>query len=131
MKRTGAGIAVRRGAEVLLVHRRDDGQWDVPGGGSEGHEAPEDTARRELREETGLTVGEVRPLGVWRHRYTYPDGNVVDWTTHVFTAAYAGGEARASDDAARVEWWPLSALPQDVSETTAKYFAALRAQEPA
>ncbi|AAF09685.1 NUDIX domain-containing protein [Deinococcus radiodurans] len=90
MKRTGAGIAVRRGAAVLLVRRRDDGQWDVPGGGSEGAEAIEETTPRELREETELTVGEMRILGMW----------------------------------------PPSALPGDVSETTAQYFAALHSQEP-
>ena len=131
MKRNGAGIAVRRGAEVLLVRRSDDGQWDVPGGGKRLLESVVKAARRELREETGLAVGELRLLGVWHHRHVYPDGNAVNWTTHVFTAAYAGGAARASDDAARLSWWPLSALPGDVSETTAQYFAALHSQEPA
>ena len=73
MKRTGAGIAVRRGAAVLLVRRRDDGQWDVPGGGSEGHEAPEDTARREVREETGWTIGGARRLGAYRRHCFMPE----------------------------------------------------------
>ena len=37
--------------------------WEIPeGGGSEGEE-PEETARRELREETGLVAGRVESLG--------------------------------------------------------------------
>lgn len=124
--RLGAGVAVLRAGEVLLVRRGDDGRWDVPGGGAQAGEAPEDTARRELREETGLTVGDLRPLGLFPHRHTYPDGNVVDWETHVYASDFAGGEARAGDDASELRWWPLGGLPGEVSETTQAYFAALR-----
>ena len=127
MKRMGAGVAARRGDEVLLVRRRDNGLWDIPGGAGR-LEWPTRAARRELREETGLRVGRLARLGVWAHRHAYPDGRQVDWTTHVFTAAYAGGEPRAGDAAAEVRWWPVRALPTGISETTARYFAALRAQ---
>ena len=126
-RRMGAGIAVMNGGDVLLVRRGDNALWDVPGGGAEAGETPEDTARRELREETGLSVGALRSLGVFPHRHAYPDGNVVAWETHVFTADFAGGEPHASDDAAQVRWWPLAALPDDVSEATGTYFAALTA----
>ncbi|WP_230295949.1 NUDIX domain-containing protein [Deinococcus sp. 6GRE01] len=126
-RRMGAGVAVVRGESVLLVRRGDNALWDVPGGGADAGETPEDTGRRELREETGLSVGALRVLGVFPHRHAYPDGNVVAWETHVFTADFAGGEPCASDDAAEVRWWPLSALPGDVSEATGTYFAALTA----
>lgn len=114
-----------RGGEVLLVRRGDDGLWDIPGGGSEADEPPEVTARRELREETGLRVGPLRRLGTFPHRHTYPDGNVVDWETHVLTAEFAGGVPRAADDASDARWWPLSALPETVSAATRAYFVAL------
>lgn len=128
-RRMGAGIAVVDGGDVLLIRRSDTGRWDVPGGGADARELPEDTARRELREETGLTVGALRVLGVFPHQHTYPDGKVVAWETHVFTADFSGGEPRASDDAAQVRWWPLAALPDDVSEATRAYFAALQAAQ--
>lgn len=80
----GAGVAVVRGGDVLLVRRDDNGHRDVP------------------------------------------DGNVVDWETHVFAVVFTGGEARAGDDASEVRWWPLNALPDGVSEVTQSYFAALR-----
>ena len=127
MQRTGAGIAVLQGRTVLLIRRRDNGLWDVPGGGKHLLETPAQAARRELNEETGLSVGPLQKLGIWQHRHTYPDGNVVDWTTHVFTAAYLGGTAQAQDDAAEVQWWPLDKLPTCLSGVTQSYLAALRA----
>ncbi|WP_415786437.1 NUDIX hydrolase [Deinococcus saxicola] len=123
-------MAVLREGKVLLIRRGDNGLWDVPGGGSEAGETPEETARRELAEETGLSVGILRSLGVFQHQHNYADGNVVDWTTHVFTAAYSSGEAQADDDADEARWWPLPELPQAISETTVSYFAALRQPPP-
>ncbi|MFK7600979.1 NUDIX domain-containing protein [Deinococcus sp. SM5_A1] len=123
-------MAILKEGKVLLIRRGDNGLWDVPGGGLESGEMPEAAARRELSEETSLSVGALRPLAVFQHSYTYPDGNVVDWTTHVFTAAYSSGEAQAGDDAHEARWWPLQALPQAISETTISYFAALRQPPP-
>lgn len=37
---------------------------NLPGGGVEPGEAPEDTVRREVREETGCTCGKITPLGI-------------------------------------------------------------------
>ncbi|WP_235692740.1 NUDIX domain-containing protein [Deinococcus aquaedulcis] len=126
MKRQGAGVAVVQGGQVLLIRRRDNGLWDVPGGGAGPGETPETTARRELLEETGLKVGALSLVGSFSHPHTYPDGNVVHWDTQVFIAPWAGGEPRAGDDAADVRWWPLDRLPDEVSDATTQYFTALR-----
>ena len=51
----------------VLVYLRDDlpglpwpGHWDLPGGGREGDEGPEDCLLRELTEEFGLTLPPAR-----------------------------------------------------------------------
>lgn len=41
---------------VLLSHRRDLDIWNLPGGGVENGEFPDEAAIRETREETGLKV---------------------------------------------------------------------------
>src|SRR4051794_4699262 len=38
--------------------------WEIPEGGGSGDEPVEETARRELREETGLSAGRLEPLAV-------------------------------------------------------------------
>ncbi|MEF2278094.1 NUDIX domain-containing protein [Deinococcus sp. YIM 134068] len=128
-QRVGAGVAVLRdGEEVLLVRRGDNALWDFPGGGVSVGEEVEAAARRELREETGVSAGSLTLLGVFggdAHRHTYPDGNVVAWVTVLYTARHTGEAPRAGDDAAEVAWWPLSALPDDVGEATRAYFRAL------
>lgn len=70
MKRSAGTMLYRQGPdglEVLLVHpsgaynRRTP--WSIPKGEVDGDERPEQTARRETLEETGLTAGELVSLG--------------------------------------------------------------------
>jgi len=73
----GASVALivetELGGCVLAVQRTDNpdipypGCWEFPGGGAEAGESPEDCARRELYEETGLRVREDQ--FVWRALY--------------------------------------------------------------
>lgn len=61
-----AGVIVPDGAgRILLQRRADDGRWGIPGGGMDLGETLEETARRELREETGLVAGELVLLDVY------------------------------------------------------------------
>lgn len=73
---THAGFAVQAAdtGRVLLIQRaldQDDepdvrGTWEFPGGGIEGEETPEEAARREFSEETGLPVPAGEVTGGWR-----------------------------------------------------------------
>ncbi len=47
---------------IVLVRRRDTGQWGLPGGLVDWGEDIPNTARRELTEETGLTLRRIRRL---------------------------------------------------------------------
>jgi 8-oxo-dGTP diphosphatase len=68
-------VALRDG-RVLVARRPDDaehlpGVWEFPGGKVEAGESPEEAARRELSEETGLTAGALEPLTTTV--FDYPD----------------------------------------------------------
>jgi 8-oxo-dGTP diphosphatase len=55
----GVGGFIHRDGRVLLIKRRFDpnkGKWSLPGGLLELGEDPEEAAKREVREETGLEV---------------------------------------------------------------------------
>ncbi len=53
---SGVDVAVFRGAELLLIQRRDNGLWALPGGFVEVGETLAEAAAREFREETGAKV---------------------------------------------------------------------------
>lgn len=105
----GVGVVVWRGDRVLLIQRGRPprlGQWSLPGGGQMLGETVEQAARREVLEETGLTLARVELLTVVdlverdatdavRYHYTLVD----------FVAEAASGKARAGDDAAAVGWF--------------------------
>lgn len=57
---------VTRGSEILFVQRAVEpcrGMWSLPGGFVELYESPEEAARRELEEETGLRAQRLHLLG--------------------------------------------------------------------
>jgi 8-oxo-dGTP diphosphatase len=79
----GAKLAILTGGHMLAILRDDKpdipfpGLWDLPGGGREGGESPEDCALRETREELGLVL----PASalVWRRRYPRWRGSGWSW----------------------------------------------------
>lgn len=63
-------IPVLPDGRIVLIQRRDNGKWALPGGMVEWGETIESTIQRELAEETGLRLLKVRRLvGV----YSAPD----------------------------------------------------------
>ncbi|RTM03549.1 MAG: NUDIX domain-containing protein [Hyphomicrobiales bacterium] len=105
-------VAVVRGGSVLLVKRGrapSQGLYAYPGGKVEPGETLAAAAARELLEETGLEATGYRPL-----RDIHIDGSgenhAVDYLLTVFSAAYAGGEPVASDDAETAAFYTLSEM---------------------
>lgn len=57
-------VFVVHGGALLLHWHRKLGRWLPPGGHIEPHELPDEAARREVREETGVPVALVGPTGI-------------------------------------------------------------------
>jgi 8-oxo-dGTP diphosphatase len=62
-----AGVIVDKHNRALLIRRRDNLHWEPPGGVLELDEGVEDGLRREVREETGLTVDPIALTGVYKN----------------------------------------------------------------
>lgn len=108
-----AGMLVVKGDTVLLLRRAAEprrGCLDIPGGFMDADESIEAAARRELREETGLRVGRLESLGYYWDRYYLRGFGYFPTMNFYFLARWRSGTPRAADDAASVEWVPLSRL---------------------
>jgi 8-oxo-dGTP diphosphatase len=96
---------------VLLIRRKNPPLgWALPGGFVEVGESVEEAVRREILEETGLTLESV----VQMHTYSAPGRDPRLPTVTVIFAARASGTPVAGDDAAEARIFPFDALPPDV-----------------
>lgn len=106
-----AGAFVLKGDAVLLLrraHKPRVGFLDVPGGFMEGGESIEGAARRELKEETGLTVGRMDLLGMYWDDYELEGFGRFPTMNWYYVARWRSGTPLAADDAASAEWIPLA-----------------------
>ena len=86
-------------------------------------------AVRECEEETGLKTRIKRLVGVYSDpsNYSilrYPSGYSVQYVSSVFEVEYVSGEIHVSEESTAVDWFPVSALPEQVSHS-----ARLRIQD--
>lgn len=104
----GVGGILLDGERVLLVRRGREplmGQWSIPGGVVEVGEALTDAVVREIREETGLEVRLLGLVEVLDRILRAADGRVqYHFVLIDYLCRPAGGELRASSDAAEVRW---------------------------
>jgi 8-oxo-dGTP pyrophosphatase MutT (NUDIX family) len=109
----GVNVAVLNDAgEVLMLwrHRFIIGQWgwELPSGWVDAGETPEQTARREVEEETGWRPATLTYLGSCN-----ADNGLVALRSHLFMAREAShrGPPKDTTEAERIEWVPLADVP--------------------
>ncbi len=93
---------------LLLMREAQTGRWQTVGGMIDPDEAPEDAARREAAEETGLVVrlaGLRAALGGPGYRVDYPNGDVCSYVSVVFDAEVVSGELAGDDEVAELRWF--------------------------
>ncbi len=108
------GVVVLRDGAVLLIRRGKAprrGEWSLPGGAQKIGETVAEAARREVLEETGLTVDILGLIDVVDSVLRDDDGAVQYHYTLVDVAArVTAGEPVAGGDVDDVRWVPLPAL---------------------
>src|SRR5690349_19971629 len=98
---------------VLLTRRSDTGDWALTTGCLEPGEQPADGARREVFEETGVTVKVERLLSVEALDLSVaPNGDQVHWLAIGFRCRVVAGDARVNDDeSVEVDWFDPDSMP--------------------
>ncbi len=99
---------------VLLVCRRDNGFWALPGGCQDLGETPAECARRECLEETGFDVQVVRLLGVFssrRYARVHYPWKQDEFCHLLFHGEIAGGSAMPSAETSKIAFVSEHELP--------------------
>ena len=111
--------------EVLMQFRTDYNMWGFPGGAMELGESFEETASRELKEETNLDIDDLVSIKVLSGKDTYreyPNGDKLYDITNVFLIKKYHGELKVNDDESkRFKWFSINNLPENMTEQTKNY----------
>jgi 8-oxo-dGTP pyrophosphatase MutT (NUDIX family) len=94
---TSYGGVVLRGDDLLVITPTGRSVTGLPKGGMEAGETPEQTAAREVREETGVVAAVREPLGDVRYTYRR-GGRRVRKTVHFFLCDYVEGSTDDHDN---------------------------------
>lgn len=100
---------------ILMIQRRDTGQWALPGGFVDNSEGAITAARRELQEETGLLAPSEEPTLIYHGLVADPRSTRQSWpsTTACLWRVDAPQPAQAGDDATNATWLPINTLTPD------------------
>jgi 8-oxo-dGTP pyrophosphatase MutT (NUDIX family) len=123
---SAGGVVVRRfrGRPFAAVVRVREGVLALPKGHPDKGESAAETARREVREETGLDSELVEKLGDIRYWYSRDDQRVMK-TVSFFLFRYRSGSVGDHDDEVEAaEWIPLDEAPQRLAYDGERKMAA-------
>ncbi len=107
-----AGAVIREDGRMLVIKRRDNGNWEPPGGVLELNETPQEGVVREVLEETGIHVEVEQLTGVYKNM----NRGIV---ALVFRCKPTGGIELPTSESAAVEWLTPEQIPERISEVYA------------
>lgn len=106
---TSAGAIVFRGSgddRQYLVLKSRANDWEFPKGGIEDGEELQQTAIREVEEETG--IADIKLIDGFREKYSYefraPDGTVINKEVHLFIGKAREDDVNLSKEHSDLQW---------------------------
>mgnify|MGYP001566717016 CR=1 FL=1 len=124
----GIGVIVFKNGKTLLGKRKNtngngEQEYATPGGHMEFMESFEQCARREVKEETGMEIENIKFLDLYNHKT--PTKHYINVG---LTADWKSGEPQnlEPDKCESWDWYDLEHLPSPLYGTTPNYIEALR-----
>ncbi len=110
----GVSVLIKNGDRILLEKRDKDpgkGAWKAPGGHMEFGETPEETATREVEEEVGVKISDLKFRTLTND--VFEDGSK-HYITIWMEAKYESGEpkVKAPYEESEISWFTWDSLPQ-------------------
>ena len=110
----GAAVVIKNNQGDILLHLRSDtATWGIPGGAVDMGETLEETAIREVFEETGLSISSLKLLDVFSgedFHFKYPNGDEIFGITVVYSAQNVFGKLRCSEESPKLEFFSQNQL---------------------
>lgn len=101
-------LLVKEGRVLLIRHTYRSG-WHLPGGGIQRRETVETAARREVREETGAEMGQVKLMGIFANFEEGFSGHNILFASEVFEIV-----GKPDHEIAEARFFSSNELPADV-----------------
>src|SRR6266545_47000 len=103
------------GVEFAICGRDSDGVWGLPKGTPNPGESLEETAVREVSEETGLEVLVVDKLGVIEYWFSREGTRYHKWVHYYLMEAVGGDTSKHDVEYDKVEWFPAEVALQKLT----------------
>jgi len=116
----GTAVAVFNSNGEILLQKRRDGLWGVPGGFIELGESTEEAGRREVFEETGIEIGKLDLVGVFsgkQHYVKLPNGDEFYPVTIAYVSKEIKGGILKADGTETTEatFFSVNQLPEGLN----------------
>jgi ADP-ribose pyrophosphatase YjhB (NUDIX family) len=111
-KPTVSAFIINKKGQILLVKRAINprkGLWDTPGGFLEDGEKPIMGLRREMKEELGILLKDLKFLGIYID--TYCERYEMTTLNILYQAEIASGKLRPMDDVGALKWFGKKDIP--------------------
>ncbi len=119
----GVKCLVQTDGSYLLIQTSYSGKcWTLPGGGIQPRELVEDAARREVREEVGVVLNEIKILGSYESSAEYKRDTIYLTYAEILNQDIAVHTGEVSV----ARWFPMNALPQEQSRALRESLALVR-----
>ena len=128
----GARIVIEDSdGNILLQKRRDLGIWGLPGGNAEPGEDLASVVKREVFEETGLTIADAKPFGFGCNpdieTVQFPNGDRCQFfVLNFFSRSFSGKLKMLDGESLALEWYPRDELPDMLPNMKASVLAYVR-----
>jgi 8-oxo-dGTP pyrophosphatase MutT (NUDIX family) len=107
---------------VLLQHRTDNNTWCIPGGIIEPGETVEKAAKREIYEETGLTIDNMQLFNIYSGKeqyHIYPNGDEVYFINILLiTRSFDGIIHADQNESKEVKFFNIDKLPKEITSSS-------------
>lgn len=116
MLSAGSAVVVLKDNKILLNLRSDTKNWGIPAGSMELGETFEETAARELKEETNLSFGSLEFLNLFsgnEYFFKYPNGDELHTVIAMYLARDISGELKINDgESLKLSYFGKDELPE-------------------